>query len=191
MLNAVRIGILGGTFDPPHIAHLVGAEAAYQALGLDRVLLIPAGSPWQKADRDVTAAQHRWEMTRLATNHIDYLVADDREVRRSGWTYTIDTLEEFPASDEIVLILGSDAAGGLSSWRRADEVLARTRIAVMPRPGAPMNELESASEWTVLDVPLLPVSGTDLRRRARAGQSIRFLVPEVVHDYIEANQLYA
>jgi nicotinate-nucleotide adenylyltransferase len=190
ILSVVRFGILGGTFDPPHIAHLVGAEAAYRELDLDAVLMIPAGSPWQKAEREVTAARHRWEMTRLATDHIDYLVADDREVRRPGWTYTVDTLAEFPDSDEIVLILGSDAARGLPTWHRAAEVIARTEIAVIPRPGSPVADVAAAPDRHVLDVPALPVSGTELRLRARTGRSIRFLVPETVHRYIEAHDLY-
>ena len=158
----MRIGILGGTFDPPHLAHLVGAEAAYHELDLGRVLLMPAGSPWQKAERDVTAASHRWEMTRLAAESVDYVVADDREVRRSGWTYTIDTLETFEASDEIVLILGADAARGLPTWHRFEDVMERCRIAVLPRPGVAPDEVTIGdAHW--LDAPALPVSGTELR----------------------------
>ncbi len=185
----MRFGILGGTFDPPHLAHLVGAEAAYHELGLSRVLLIPAGSPWQKAERDVTAASHRWEMTRLATESVDYLVADDREVRRSGWTYTIDTLETFDRSDEILLILGADAARGLPTWERFGDVMRRCRIAVLPRPGVDREEVAvDDAHW--LDAPALPVSGTELRHRARAGKSIRFMVPEPVYRYAVEHELY-
>jgi nicotinate-nucleotide adenylyltransferase len=189
ILSVVRFGILGGTFDPPHLAHLVGAEAAYRELGLSRVLLMPAGSPWQKAERDVTAASHRWEMTRLATESVEYLVADDREVRRAGWTYTIDTLDSFDPADEIVLILGADAARGLPRWHRFEDVLERCQIAVLPRPGVAVEEVTSGSvHW--LDAPALPVSGTELRRRARAGKSIRFMVPEPVYHYAVAHDLY-
>ena len=116
----MRRGILGGTFDPPHLAHLLGGEAAYRELGLDLVTFMPAGSPWQKAERDVTAASHRWEMTVLATEGVEYFEADDREVRRSGWTYTIDTLESFDDGDEVVLIVGADTAAGLPTWCRAE-----------------------------------------------------------------------
>jgi len=186
----VRLGIFGGTFDPPHIAHLVGAEAAFRELGLDSVLLMPAGSPWQKAERDVTAAEHRWEMTCLATANIDYLVADDREVRRPGWTYTIDTLDGFDPDDDITLILGADAALGLPSWNRADEVISRARVAVMPRPGTSIESVAEVLDCHRLDVPELPLSGTELRRRARAGSSIRFLVPEPVHGYVRDHRLY-
>ena len=95
MLAKVRSGLLGGTFDPPHIAHLLAGEVAYRQLGLDRVIFIPAGSPWQKAGRRVSSASHRWVMSHLAVEGVDYFEADDREVHRDGWTYTADTLDTF------------------------------------------------------------------------------------------------
>lgn len=187
----MRRGILGGTFDPPHLAHLVGGEAAYRELGLDVVTFLPAGSPWQKAERDVTAASHRWEMTLLATGGVDYFEADDREVRRPGWTYTIDTLETLDDADDVVLIVGADAAAGLSTWHRGEDVIDRVTLAVIPRPGADRDEVDRMPgdrHW--LDVPELPVSGTMLRRRSREGESIRFLVPEQVHTYISRHRVY-
>ena len=102
MLWCVRRGILGGTFDPPHLAHLVAAEAAFQQLDLDVVTFMPAGAPWQKAGRSVSDAGHRWQMTLAATDDVDYIVADDREVTRDGWTYTIETLEGFGAEEDLV-----------------------------------------------------------------------------------------
>jgi len=102
MLPPVRRGILGGTFDPPHLAHLVAGEAAYRELGLDVVTFLPAGRPWQKADLGVSPAADRWEMTRRAVAGVSYFAADDREVRRDGWTYTADTLATFPESEELV-----------------------------------------------------------------------------------------
>jgi nicotinate-nucleotide adenylyltransferase len=191
MLAGVRRGILGGTFDPPHLAHLVAAEAAYRDLALDVVSFIPAGAPWQKAGRVVTAATHRWEMSRLAVGDIDYLEADDREVRRDGWTYTIDTLGSFPEHDELVLILGADAAAGLPTWHRSADVIERAEVAVIPRPGVERRAVEEAAgrvRW--LDTPLLPVSGTLLRSMRREGRSIRFLVREPVYAYIEEHGLY-
>ena len=198
----MSIGILGGTFDPPHIAHMVVAEAAYRLLGLDQVRFIPAGAPWQKAGGGVTPARCRWEMTAAAVSGAPYLAADDREVARPGYTYTIDTLAELAEEDRAgggsgeppVLILGADAAFRLPSWRRADEVLASARIAVAPRPGTPREAVEEAvggrAEVVWLDVPPLGVSGTALRRRAAAGGSLRFLVPPPVLDYIERCRLY-
>lgn len=184
-------GILGGTFDPPHTAHLVAAEAAYRQLGLERVTFLPAGSPWQKAGRTVSAATHRWTMTLLAVDGVDYFDADDREIRRPGWTYTVDTLASFPSDEELVLILGADAARGLPTWHRATEVLERARVVVAPRPGVTRAQVEDAVgpvHW--LDAPALDISGTELRGRLTRGASIRFLVPEPVWRYVEEHRLY-
>jgi nicotinate-nucleotide adenylyltransferase len=185
----VRRGILGGTFDPPHLAHLVAGEAAHHQLGLEVVTFIPAGSPWQKAGRTVTAPEHRWEMTLLAVDGIDYFEADDRELERDGWTFTIDTLAEFP-DDDIVLVLGADAAAGLATWHRSDEVLERVTVAIMPRPGTGPGDVDVRGDVRWLDTPALEVSGTRLRAMRASGRSIRFLVPEAVHEYIETHDLY-
>ena len=187
----MRRGILGGTFDPPHLAHLVAGEAAYRELGLDVVTFLPAGRPWQKAGLGVSAAAHRWAMTRRAVEGIGYFEADDREVARDGWTYTADTLDTFPDADDLVLVLGADAAAGLPSWQRPEAVLGRARVAVMERPGVQRETVEAAvGEVHWLDAPLLDVSGTMLRARHRAGLSIRFLVPDPVLRYIESVRLY-
>ena len=186
-----RRALLGGTFDPPHLAHLVAGEAAYRSLEVDVVTFLPAGAPWQKAGNHVTSAEHRWEMTRLAVEGVDYFEADDREVHRDGWTYTIDTVRSYPASDDITLVLGSDAALGLTTWQEADELIERVSIAVAERPGTDRSVVESAlGAVTWLDMPLLPVSGTILRARASEGRSIRFMVRESVWDYLTMNQLY-
>ena len=188
----VRSGLLGGTFDPPHIAHLLAGEVAYRQLGLDRVIYMPAGLPWQKADRKVSLAEHRWEMTKRATSGVSYFVPDDREVHRDGWTYTADTLATFDPSEEIVLILGADAARGLATWERADEVLARVVVAVLPRPGTDPAGVEAAVGDAIwLDMPSLPVSGTMIRQRFSLGSGVRFLVPDTVFEYMVENHLYA
>lgn len=187
----VRRALLGGTFDPPHIAHLVVGEAAYRALGVDVVTFIPAGAPWQKHDRRVSAPHHRWEMTRLAVEGIDYFEADDREVHRDGWTYTVDTVDSFPDDDDITLVLGSDAAANLDTWHEFERLLDRVSIAVAERPGTDRAAVENtvgAVLW--LDMPSLPVSGTELRRRARSGSSIRFMVPEPVWGYLRDHRIY-
>ena len=182
---------MGGTFDPPHVAHLVAGEAAYQQLGVDVVTFIPAGSPWQKPTDGVSPAEQRWEMTRLAVAGVDYFEADDREVRREGWTYTIDTLDSYD-HEEITLILGADAAAGLGSWQRGEEIANRASIAVVPRPGTDPDAVEAAIDvpFTWLDVPLLDISGTMLRERSRAGGSIRFLVRDPVWRYVIEHDLY-
>lgn len=183
--------LLGGTFDPPHLAHLVAGEAAYRSLNVDVVTFLPAGAPWQKAADNVTSAEHRWKMTSLAVEGVDYFEADDREVHRDGWTYTIDTVRSYPASDDITLVLGSDAALGLPSWNEAEELMDRVVIAVAERPGTDRTAVESALGTVIwLDMPLMPVSGTRLRQRAAEGRSIRFMVREAVWDYLTEHRLY-
>lgn len=193
MLLPVRRGILGGTFDPPHVAHLFAGEAAYRDLGLDIVTFIPAGSPWQKADRTVASVEDRWKMTVLAVEGVDYFEADDREVCREGWTYTIDTLRSFPEDEDLVLILGADAAQGVPTWHEAAEVFARAKLAVMPRPGAgraAVDEVLTGADVVWLETPELRLSGTMLREQARAGRSLRFLVRDPVWRYMEEHGVY-
>ncbi len=186
-------GILGGTFDPPHMAHLLAGEAAYRDLALDVVTFLPAGAPWQKAGRQVSAPEHRWAMTQAAVGGVEYFEPDDREVQRPGWTYTVDTLATFPAGQRITLILGADAARGLPTWERAAEVLARAELAVVDRPGVDRADVEAAAGGPVtwLDAPQVAISGTMLRARAAAGGSLRFLVPDSVWHYVEEHRLYA
>jgi len=183
-------GILGGTFDPPHVAHLAAAHAAFEQMDLDHVSLLPARSPWQKVNRVVTSAPHRWAMCQLAAAEANYLIPDDTEMQRRGPTYTIDTIQELPG--EPVLILGSDSAVGIPSWHRADEVLAMAQIAVVPRPTVSLDEVTTAigSHFTALDMPTLNLSATQIRDHIRAGLSPRFLVPDSVLAYIENNDLY-
>jgi nicotinate-nucleotide adenylyltransferase len=169
----------------------VAGEAAFRELDLDVVTFIPAGSPWQKAEREVSHTGHRWAMTSRAVEGVEYFDADDREVRRDGWTYTVDTLAEF-SDDEVALILGADAAAGLGSWHRCEEIIDRAEVAVMPRPGTDRELVEATGarvRW--LDVPDLAISGTMLRRRRGEGGSIRFFVREAVYAYIVEHDLYA
>jgi len=193
MLPLVRRGILGGTFDPPHLAHLFAGEAAYRDLDLDVVTFIPAGAPWQKADRQVTSPDDRWQMTVLAVEGIPYFESDDREVGRQGWTYTVDTLRSFPEEEGLFLIVGADAARGVTTWHESDEVLERATVAVIPRPGVDRAEVDDSlagGRVVWLDTPDVRLSGTMLRRQARAGRSIRFLVRDTVWRYVEANGIY-
>lgn len=186
----MRRALLGGTFDPPHIAHLVAGEAAYRTLGVDVVTFLPAGDPWQKGGNRVTPAIHRLAMTELAVAGVDYFTADDRETRRPGPTYTIETVESFEG-DDLWLVLGSDAATGLRTWHRAGDLVAAVPVAVAPRPGVDRAAVEDAlGPVTWLDMPEIAVSGTDIRRRAHAGGSVRFLVREGVWEYIADHHLY-
>lgn len=188
----MKRAIVGGTFNPPHLAHLLAGEAAFRQLGVEVVSFIPAGAPWQKQGHEVASAEHRWNMTRIAVDGVEYFQADDREVRRDGWTYTIETLESF-GDDEIVLVLGADAAANLPTWERAAEVMERAAVAVAPRPGHDRRRVEEVlgDRFTWLDMPEVGISGTEIRERLRRGKSIRFLVREGVWDYINRHGVYS
>jgi nicotinate-nucleotide adenylyltransferase len=191
MLVNVRSGILGGTFDPIHIAHLHAGETALFAAELDRVLFMPAGEPWQKGDRDLTPAPQRREMTRLAIEGIDRFEIDDREIDRDGPTYTIDTLLSFPANEELFLIVGADAAVGLPTWYRWEAVIERAGILVVPRPGTDVAAVSrTVPTATILDMQPLDISSTSIRALAATGRPYRFIVPPEVHWFIENNGIY-
>ena len=192
ILDAVRTGILGGTFDPIHIAHLHAGECALHQAGLDRVLFIPAGDPWQKRGVAVSPGRDRLEMTRIAVEGVDGFVADDREVTRDGLTFTIDTMAAFPPDEDLFLILGADAALRLPTWDRFEQVVERATLVVAPRPGTDSRAVgEVVSNSLFLDMAVLEVSGTGIRHLAATGQPFRFLVTEGVHDYIVDHHLYA
>ncbi|MCQ3803856.1 MAG: nicotinate-nucleotide adenylyltransferase [bacterium] len=188
----MRRAVLGGTFDPPHLAHLVLAEAAYRQLGVSVVELIPTGNPWWKSSPSPSAAHHRLEMVRRAAAGVPYWTVNDCEVRREGASYMVDTLQTFAPTDEIYLVLGADAAMGIRSWMRWQEVVERVRLVVAARPGTDLAKVEEAvghaPAW--LQIPRLDISSEQIRRLCRSGQSIRFLVPEPVLEYIRENRLY-
>jgi nicotinate-nucleotide adenylyltransferase len=187
----VRTGILGGTFDPIHIAHLHAGETALHQAKLDRVVFIPAGRPWQKEGSAVSSSDHRLAMTRLGVAGVGGFEVDAVEVGRDGPTYTVDTLKGFPDDEELFLILGADAANGMRSWERYSEVLERVTVLVVPRPGTDSTDVLAAIPGAVfLDMAVLEVSGTEIRNLVRDGQAFRFLVTEAVHEYISGNALY-
>lgn len=184
----MRLGLLGGTFDPPHVAHLVVAEVARVQLGLAQVRFLVAGQPWMKAD--VRPAEHRIAMTELAIEHDEAFVLDDRETRRAGPTYTADTLEELHRQRpdaELVFLLGSDQLEGLDEWHRPDRVRELARLAVAPRPGSPVPEDGSVEP---LDAPVLGISSSQLRERLRDGRAVRHQLPPAVEAYARRHQLY-
>jgi nicotinate (nicotinamide) nucleotide adenylyltransferase/ribosome silencing factor RsfS/YbeB/iojap len=189
MLLGVQ-GILGGTFDPPHNAHIEMARAAYTQLGLDAVRLMPAGDPWQKHDVGVSDAAHRLEMVKLLAAADPYLVVDKTEVLRGGSTYTIDTIEKL--EERSVLILGSDAALGMPTWHRAGEISEFVDIAVAPRPGVVRADVEAAVGGPVvwLDMDPVNLSSTMIRLLARSRGDYSDLVPDSIARYIAAEGLY-
>ena len=189
MLVGVQ-GILGGTFDPPHNAHIEMATAAYAQLGLDAVRLMPAGNPWQKHDVGVSDTEHRLAMVELLAAVDPHLVVDDIEILREGPTYTIDTIERL--EERSVLILGSDAALGMPTWHRADEIAAYVDIAVAPRPGVVKADVEAAvgGEVIWLDMEPVDLSSTMIRLLARSGADYSEYVPGSIARYIAAEGLY-
>lgn len=188
-----RIGIFGGTFDPPHVGHLAAAVNARHDLQLDRVLLMVANVPWQKVgDRPISPAADRLELVRLAVGDVDGLEVSDLEITRGGESYTADTvatlLDEDPGR-ELFVIVGSDAAVGLPTWERVDEVRARAAIVVVDRPGGSWGP---PAGWATerVEVPRLEISSTDLRARVADGRPLDFLVPPAVVSGIESLGLY-
>jgi nicotinate-nucleotide adenylyltransferase len=189
----LRIGLFGGTFDPPHVGHLVTAVNVRHALALDAVVLMVANAPWQKqGTRPISPAEDRLAMVEAAVADVDGLVAGDAEIRRGGPSFTADTLanmvEGYPGAD-LFTIVGDDAAAGLTSWERHEEVVAQSRLVVVDRPGAPV-ELPAGFEWLRVEVPRLEVSSTYLRARVRDGRPLDYLVTEPVLDIIAVRNLY-
>ncbi len=193
----MRVGVFGGRFDPPHLGHLLLAEQAREALDLERVLFVPAGAPPHKGAS--AAAEDRLEMTRLATDDNPSFLVDDREVRRAGPSYAIDTVEalrrERPG-DELVYLIGADAYADIASWHRAEAFVRSVELAVAPRPGTARAELDGLGEpfrsaARRLDIVPFGLSSTLVRRRARGGRSLRYLVPDPVAAFLRRRRVYA
>jgi nicotinate-nucleotide adenylyltransferase len=188
-----RLGVFGGTFDPIHVGHLVTAVNVRHALGLDEVLFVVANDPWQKSGTVATGATDRLAMVAAAVGDVPGLTASDIEIRRGEVSYTADTLRELRAAApgaELFLILGSDAAAGLPTWERVEEVRALATLVVVTRPGA--EALEPPPGWSChrLEVPRLEVSSTDLRARFADGRPLDWLVTEPVQRCIRERGLY-
>lgn len=189
-----RLGIFGGTFDPPHVGHLVAALAARHALQLDRVLLTVANEPWQKSDtRAISPAPDRLAMVRAAVDGVDGLEASAIEIERGGPSYSVDTLEDLAALDptgERFLLLGADAAAGLDTWERADALAGLATLVVIERPGGDAAEMPAGYLVERVEMPRLDVSSTDLRARVRDGRPLTFLTPAAVVASIARRRLY-
>lgn len=189
-----RIGVLGGTFDPPHVGHLVTAINVLHELHLDRVLLVVANDPWQKADFTVSPALERLAMVEAAVEGVAGLEASSIEIERGGPSYTADTLAELHRSQpdaELYLIMGSDAAHLLDTWERVEEVRDLGILVVVNRPGAPLTAIPNGWRVHQVEVPRLEVSSTDLRERVTDGRPLTWLVTEPVIHVIEQRRLYA
>lgn len=197
----MRIGILGGTFNPPHLGHLICAQEAYLQLGLDRVTLIPARIPPHKPVEDEPGAEHRLELCRLAIRGDEQRFSvSGLEVAREGPSYTVDTLEELHSSapdHELFLIVGGDIAAGLPNWHEPERVLSLATLAVAKRPGTSraavdeaLGSLRGGERTRFFRMPRIAISSTMLRERVRRHESIRYFVPDPVISYIERHRLY-
>ncbi len=190
ILVVMRVGILGGTFDPIHIGHLIAASSVYEALNLDSVVFIPAGDPWQKRDRDLSTGQQRLEMVKLATENDPRFQVSDLEISRSGPTYAVDTVREWKRlnpSDELLWIVGSDALSGIPSWHEWEAFVSEVTIVAVNRVG--QND-SVPFDFVSVDMPEVRISATELRDRFTNGLDTQYLVPKNVSQYISDQGLY-
>jgi nicotinate-nucleotide adenylyltransferase len=194
---AERIGVLGGTFDPIHVGHLVAAMNARHDLDLDRVVLMVANVPWQKVgQREVTPAEDRFAVVQAAVQGVPGLQASRLEIDRGGPSYTADTISHLAAlhkQAELFLIVGWDVSAELSSWERLDEVKGLTTLVVVNRPGTspPVGLVEQGWRLAEVTVPNLEISSTDLRARAASGRPLDYLVPQAAVRVIRERNLYS
>lgn len=188
-----RVGILGGTFDPPHLGHLVVADQVLDQLGLDEVRLVVNNSPWQKVgERTITSAARRLALVEAAVGSAPGVVASTVEIELGGPSYSLVTLEALAAREpdtEWLVVVGADAAAGLDTWHRAAELRERHDFVVVNRPG---HRSPPPAGWRCrpVEIPALDVSSSELRRLVAAGRSIRWLTPDPVIELIERWRLY-
>jgi nicotinate-nucleotide adenylyltransferase len=198
----LKLGVLGGTFDPPHIGHLILAEEARLALGLGQVLFVPAGAPWRKAGQELSPREDRLAMVRLGVGDNPHFAVSALEIEREGPSYTAETLaalrEKLVADSEIFCILGQDSLADLPNWWQPQRIISLARLAVAARTAwepaqadALEREVPGISQRLVwLDMPRIDISSTAVRERVRRGLSIRYWVPPAVEEYISRHGLY-
>ena len=199
-MSGARIGILGGTFNPPHIGHLICAQEAHLRLGLDRVVLMPAGQPPHKPLDDDPGAQHRLELCRRAVLGDPRFEVSDVEILREGPSYTVDTLQALHTQtpdSELFLIVGGDVAAGLPTWHEPERVLSLATLAVARRRGTTRKSIDQAlvglpggERAEFFRMPRIGISSTEIRDRVRMHEPIQYLVPEPVASYIDEHRLY-
>lgn len=198
----MRIGVLGGTFDPVHFGHLAMAEESRLQLGLDWVMFLPAGEPWLKAGQKLTAASDRVQMVRLAVASNPYFQVCYSEMERPGPTYTVDTLRELEAQLDpgviLFFIVGVDTMEQFDRWKEPERVLELCHWVVVEQPGHEGFDVQefvtrypgAAERVHMVSMPLMGISGSEIRRRAAAGTTLRYQVPDAVAEYIQEHRLY-
>ncbi len=191
-----RIGVMGGTFDPVHHGHLSAASEVADQFGLDEVVFVPTGQPWQKADRQVTAAEDRYLMTVVATASNPLFSVSRTDIDRAGPTFTYDTLralrEEYGDDSELFFITGADALAQILGWVKVDELFGLAHFVGVSRPGYDPVDVSGfpGGAVTLVDIPALAISSSDCRARVREGKPVWYLVPDGVVQYINKRRLY-
>ena len=189
-----RVGIMGGTFDPIHHGHLVAASEVASLFGLEEVIFVPTGEPWQKTERVVSPAEHRYLMTVIATASNPMFWVSRADIDRPGPTYTIDTIRdiaELRPEAELFFITGADALAQILSWKDAEQALKLAHFVGVTRPGYELSDAHLPTDSvTLLDVPALAISSSGCRERVGAGRPVWYLVPDGVVQYINKHGLY-
>ncbi len=184
---------MGGTFDPIHHGHLVAASEVAAEFDLDEVIFVPTGQPWQKAEREVSAAEHRYLLTVIATASNPRFTVSRVDIDRGGPTYTIDTLRDFAAlypDAELFFITGADAMAQIMSWKNVEELWELAHFVSVTRPGYRSYDFGLTEQISLMEIPAMAISSTDLRTRAREGKPVWYLVPDGVVQYIAKHRLY-
>jgi len=199
----MKVGIMGGTFDPVHSGHLIIAEEVREVLRLSEVLFMPCGQPWLKLERPITPAVHRVEMVRLAIGTAPQFKLSEVEVKRSGPSYSVDTMmefqEQFGSGAELFFIVGCDALADLAKWKEPQRLIQLCKLVAVPRLNFNSPDLKAlersvpgvSQRLIYVATPIIDISSSRIRERVRKGLSIRYLVPEKVEEYIRRQKLYA
>ena len=191
----MNIGIFGGTFNPPHLGHLIIAEYVRERLGLAKVVFVPSAIPPHKQELEILDAHHRMEMLQFAVEGNSSFEVSDVEIRRGGISFTVDTLEEFKKrfpGEELYLLIGMDNFAEFQEWRSPERILSLAALVVMTRPNTDLTHVEAndREQIRMCVVPEIAISSSDIRRRVKEGKSIRYLVPAPVEAYIIRHHLY-
>jgi len=196
--GSFRLGIMGGTFNPIHQGHLVAAEVIWDEFKLDEVLFVPSGRPPHKENDEIAPPEHRWMMTVLATATNEHFSASPIEIKRKGESYTYDTILElkkiYGEDTECFFITGADAIAEISTWHKAENLPEVTKFIAASRPGYKLDMEKIHPRFRkctyLVEVPALAISSTEIRKRIKRGQTIKYLLPEAVEKYIYKNHLY-